>query len=80
LTFRQRHTTNLTSGQFGLMSRHSSLRNKKIKTPPPHKKKLNFYCRHTLHTFAFASQHTSQPEGKVKRVQSPTLYKMQWTE
>jgi hypothetical protein len=31
-------------------------------------------CLRTLHTFAFACLHTSQPEGKVKRVQSPPLY------
>jgi len=36
LIFKQRNTINLTSGQFGLTSRHSSQRNKKIKTPPPH--------------------------------------------
>ncbi len=28
---------------------------------------------HTLHTFGFACQHTSQPEDKAKRVQSSTL-------
>jgi len=30
-------------------------------------------CHPTLHTFAFAYRHKSQPKGKGKRVQSPTL-------
>jgi hypothetical protein len=30
-------------------------------------------CHPTLRTFVFAYRHTSQPKGKGKRVQSPTL-------
>ncbi len=46
---------------------------KKIKHP--HRTKKNeILCHRTLHTFAFACNRTSQPKGKVKRVQSPTLY------
>jgi hypothetical protein len=45
-------------------------RTKKLKKVPPTK----ILTHRTLHTFAFACYRTSQPEGKVKRVQSPTLY------
>jgi len=72
LTGGQQHIGNLTLELFGQAVRHSSQRNKKIKTPPPHKK-IKFYPPQ-LHTFAIACQYTSQPEGKGKRVQSPTLY------
>jgi hypothetical protein len=53
-------------GQFGLTSRHSSQRNKKIKTPPTHKKKLNFYCHRTFGTFAFAANAQAIPRVKAK--------------
>lgn len=53
-------------GQFGLTSRHSSQRNKKIKTPPPHKNKLNFYCHRIFGTFAFAANAKANPETKAK--------------
>ncbi|MCZ2128707.1 MAG: hypothetical protein LC109_00385 [Bacteroidia bacterium] len=54
MTSEQRHTENTTSGQFVQTIRHSCLRNKKIKTPPPHEKKLNFYGNRTIGTFGVA--------------------------
>jgi len=66
LTIRLRHISNLNSGQFGQTSRRLSLRNKKIKTPPPHKKKLNFYCHCTFGTFAFAAKAQANPKAKAK--------------
>jgi len=46
---------------------------KKIKHPTAQKNKI--LLPPTLLTFAFACRHTSQPKSKVKREQSPTLYK-----
>jgi DNA mismatch endonuclease (patch repair protein) len=49
LTGGQRHTSNITSGQFGRTIRNSFLRNKKIKTPPPHKKNKILLPTHIAH-------------------------------
>lgn len=49
MTGGQRHTGNITSGQFGRTIRNSFLRNKKIKTPPPHKKNKNLLPTHIAH-------------------------------
>lgn len=59
------HTCNLTLGQFGWTVRHSCLRNKKIKTPPPHKK-IEFLLPPTFGTFAFAANAQADPEAKAK--------------
>jgi len=39
---------------------------KKIKTPPPHKIKLNFYCHRIFGTFAFAATAQANTEAKAK--------------
>ncbi len=66
MTGEQRHKGKLTSGQFERTVRHSCLRNKKIKTPPPHKKNLNFYCQRTSGTFAFAENAQANAGAKAK--------------
>jgi hypothetical protein len=66
LTGGQLHTGYITSGQFGLTVRHSSLRNKKIKTPPPHKNKLNFFGKHTSGTFGVAATLKANPRATPK--------------
>jgi hypothetical protein len=66
LTGGQRHNNETTFELIGLTSRPSFLRFKKIKTPPPHEKKLNFYCHHTNGTFGFAPPHKANPSGKPK--------------
>jgi len=45
---------------------------KKIKTPPPHKK-IKFYADPHCTHLPLPATATSRPKGKVKRVQSPTL-------
>jgi hypothetical protein len=67
LTGGQRHTNETTSELLGLTSRPSLLRFKKIKTPPPHEKKLNFYASRTNGTFGFAPTTQANPSGKTKR-------------
>ena len=62
----QRHTGNITSGQFGLTVLHSCLRTKKIKTPPPHKKNLNFYGNRTSGTFGVAAPLKADPLSTPK--------------
>ncbi len=49
MTGGQRHIGNINSGQFGLTCRHLRLRNKKIKTPPPHKKNKILWQPHIAH-------------------------------
>lgn len=49
MTGEQQHISILTSGQLGQTVRHSSLRNKKIKTPPPHKKNKILLPTHIAH-------------------------------
>lgn len=49
MTGGQRHTGNINSGQFWRTVRHSCLRNKKIKTPPPHKKNKILWQPHIAH-------------------------------
>jgi DNA mismatch endonuclease (patch repair protein) len=49
LTSGQLHTDNITSGQVGLTIRHLCLRNKKIKTPPLHKKNKILLPTHIAH-------------------------------
>ncbi len=49
MTVIQRHTSNLTLEQIGLTSRHSSQRNKKINTPPTHKKYKILLPSHIAH-------------------------------
>lgn len=49
MTGGQRHTDNITSGQFGQTVRHTSQRLKKIKTPPPHKKNKILLPTHIAH-------------------------------
>lgn len=46
---------------------------KKIKTPPPLKKNLNFYCQRTSGTFAFAANAQANAEAKAKEPLFPTL-------
>lgn len=38
---------------------------KKIKTPPPHKKNLNCFCHRTSGTFAFAATAQANAEAKA---------------
>lgn len=49
MTGGQRHTSNITSGQFGQTVRHLTLHIKKIKTPPPHKKNKILLPTHIAH-------------------------------
>lgn len=66
MTGEQRHIGNITSGQFGQIVRHSCLRNNKIKTPPPHKIKLNFYGNRISGTFGVAATLKSDPLATPK--------------
>lgn len=49
MTIEKRHKGNITSGQVGRRLQHSCLRNKKIKTPPPHKKNKILLPTHIAH-------------------------------
>jgi len=66
LTGEQRHTSNILSRQFGLTVRHSSQCSKKNKTPPPHKKNLNFYGNRTSGTFGIAATLKANPLATPK--------------
>jgi hypothetical protein len=66
LTGEQQHTGNITTGQFGRTIRHSCLRNKKIKTPPPHKNNLNFFGNRTSGTFGVATTLKTNPLATPK--------------
>lgn len=66
MTGGQRHSNEMTFELIGLTSRPLFLRFKKIKTPPPHEKKLNFYCHHTNGTFGFAPTHEANASAKPK--------------
>jgi len=46
---------------------------KKIKTPPLHKKNLNCYCHNTFGTFVFAATAQANPKAKAKEPNFPTL-------
>jgi hypothetical protein len=74
LTGGQRHTGNITSGQFWLTFRHSCLRFKKIKTPPPHKKYLNFYGNSTSGTLGVAATLQADPMATPKEPLFSTLF------
>jgi hypothetical protein len=67
LTGGQQHTNETTFELIGLTCRPSFLRFKKIKTPPPHEKNLNFYGSRTNGTFGFAPPAQADPSGKTKR-------------
>lgn len=45
---------------------------KKIKTPPPHKKNLNCFCLRTSGTFAFAATAQAIAEAKAKEPLLPS--------
>lgn len=49
----------------GLLTNRQTLQ-KKIKTPPTHKKNLNFYGNRTSGTFAFAANAQANPKAKAK--------------
>jgi len=69
LTGGQRHTGNINSGQFGLTCRHLRLRNKKIKTPPPHKKNKILLPTHIAH-ICLPPLTQANPSGSQKSANS----------
>lgn len=50
----------------GRTVRTTTLRNKKIKTPPPHKINLNFYGNRTSGTFGVAATLKANPQATPK--------------
>jgi hypothetical protein len=57
----------------GLLTNRQTLQ-KKIKTPPPHKKNLNCFCQRTSGTFTFAATAQANAEANAKEPLFPTLY------
>jgi hypothetical protein len=57
---------------IGLTSRPTLPCFKKIKTHPPHEKKLNFYCLPANGTFGFAHPQANHPSAKPKEPFFPT--------
>lgn len=74
MTDGQRHKDNITSGQFGRTIRHSSLLNKKIKTPQSHKKNLNVYGNHTSGTLGFAAPRKTTRSKNQRAAFLPTHF------